>query len=55
MEEAQFEIGVDYAILQCRELIESGVPGMHFYVLNKSRACERICDALDLCSTAENG
>jgi len=48
-DEAQFEIGIDYAITQCRQLIESGVPGMHFYVLNKSQACQRILDALDLC------
>jgi len=50
-EEAQFEIGVDYAIQQCRELIDADVPGMHFYVLNKSQACERILDALGLCPT----
>ena len=48
-DEAQFEIGVTYAIEQCRELIDAGVPGMHFYVLNKSQACERILDALGLC------
>jgi methylenetetrahydrofolate reductase (NADPH) len=46
--EAQFEIGVDYAINQCRELIDQGVPGMHFYALNKSAACRRILDALEL-------
>lgn len=44
--EAQFEIGVEYAIGQCRELMRAGVPGMHFYVLNKSQACQRIFDAL---------
>lgn len=43
---AQFDIGVDYAIEQCRELLKAGVPGMHFYVLNKSQACQRIFDAL---------
>ncbi|QDT30739.1 5,10-methylenetetrahydrofolate reductase [Gimesia panareensis] len=42
----QFEIGVEYAINQCQELIDSGVPGMHFYVLNRSQACKRIFDAL---------
>lgn len=47
---AQFEIGVEYAIAQCRELIDAGVPGMHFYVLNKSQACERILDALAIAS-----
>ncbi len=46
--EAQFEIGVEFAIQQCRELIDAGVPGLHFYVLNKSRAAERILDALQL-------
>ncbi len=38
--QAQFEIGVEHAVAQCRELIESGVPGIHFYVLNRSKACE---------------
>jgi len=46
--DAQFAIGVEYAIEQCRELVMAGVPGMHFYALNKSSACERILDALDL-------
>ncbi|MFO1093382.1 MAG: methylenetetrahydrofolate reductase [NAD(P)H] [Planctomycetaceae bacterium] len=45
---AQFEIGVEYAIAQCRELLTAGVPGMHFYVLNKSQAGERILEALPL-------
>ena len=49
---AQFEIGVEYAIEQCRELQEEGVQGIHFYALNRSSACERILDALDLPSTA---
>lgn len=43
---AQFEIGVEHAVEQCRELISAGVPGIHFYVLNKSPACERILEAL---------
>jgi methylenetetrahydrofolate reductase (NADPH) len=46
--DAQFEIGVEFAIQQCRELIAAGVPGIHFYVLNKSKAAERILDALQL-------
>ena len=45
---AQFEIGVEYAIEQSRALLAAGVPGIHFYVLNKSQACERILDALSL-------
>lgn len=46
--EAQFEIGVEHAITQCRELIAQGVPGIHFYVLNRSQACERILQGLDM-------
>jgi methylenetetrahydrofolate reductase (NADPH) len=45
---AQFEIGVEYAIEQCRELCAEGAEGIHFYALNRSSACERILDALDL-------
>jgi len=45
---AQFEIGVEHAIQQCQALIDRGAPGIHFYVLNKSEACERILDSLSL-------
>ncbi|MCA8992008.1 MAG: methylenetetrahydrofolate reductase [NAD(P)H] [Planctomycetaceae bacterium] len=44
--EAQFEIGVEHAIAQCSELLSAGVPGIHFYALNKSEACDRILEAL---------
>ncbi|QDT45948.1 5,10-methylenetetrahydrofolate reductase [Gimesia alba] len=43
---AQFEIGVEFAIRQCQELIDDGVPGIHFYALNRSLACKRIFEAL---------
>ncbi|MBI2116649.1 MAG: methylenetetrahydrofolate reductase [candidate division NC10 bacterium] len=36
------------AIRQCRELLDAGVPGLHFYVLNKATAPARILEALDL-------
>lgn len=44
--EAQFEIGVEYAIAQCEELRDRGAPGIHFYALNKSQACLKILEAL---------
>ncbi len=44
--DAQFEIGVEHAIRQCEELRREGVPGLHFYALNKSDACQRILEAL---------
>jgi methylenetetrahydrofolate reductase (NADPH) len=46
--QAQYEIGVEHAIHQCRELIAQGVPGIHFYVLNKSKACEEILGGLSM-------
>ncbi len=46
--EAQFEIGVEFAIEQCRELLDRNVAGIHFYALNRSLACERILDALEI-------
>ncbi|TWT58520.1 5,10-methylenetetrahydrofolate reductase [Thalassoglobus neptunius] len=46
--EAQRAIGVDYAIKQCQQLVDEGVRGIHFYVLNKSEACERILDAVQI-------
>ncbi len=44
--EAQFEIGVEYAIRQCEELRDNAVPGIHFYALNKSQACQKILETL---------
>jgi methylenetetrahydrofolate reductase (NADPH) len=34
----QFQVGVEFATQQVQELIERGIPGVHFYVLNKSQA-----------------
>ncbi|MHC5065290.1 MAG: methylenetetrahydrofolate reductase [NAD(P)H] [Planctomycetota bacterium] len=40
--------GVNWAIEQCRELLERGVPGLHFYTLNKSSATLAVHAALGL-------
>ncbi|MCH2171628.1 methylenetetrahydrofolate reductase [NAD(P)H] [Myxococcota bacterium] len=36
------EVGVEWATLQCRELLENGVPGIHFYTMNKSPATRHV-------------
>jgi len=41
-EAAQFEAGVSYAARQVEELMAAGVPGVHFYVLNRSPATVRV-------------
>ncbi len=38
--------GIDFAMNQCRELIESGLPGLHFYTLNKSFAVSEIIESV---------
>lgn len=44
----QLRVGVEHAIRQCQALIDHGVPGLHFYVLNKSEAPVQILRALQL-------
>jgi methylenetetrahydrofolate reductase (NADPH) len=40
--EAVQQYGIQHATRQCRELIAHGVPGIHFYTLNKSMATRQI-------------
>ena len=40
------EIGVRHCIAQCAELLEAGVPGLHFYTFNRARAPMEILSAL---------
>lgn len=41
-DEATYRLGVDWATMQCRELLDRGVPGIHFYTLNRSPASREI-------------
>jgi methylenetetrahydrofolate reductase (NADPH) len=45
-EAEQFEVGVEFATRQVRELLDGDVPGVHFYVLNKSPAAVRVLQAV---------
>lgn len=44
----QTQVGIEFAADQTRELVESGVAGLHFYVLNKSQATSAVLSAVDL-------
>jgi methylenetetrahydrofolate reductase (NADPH) len=46
---AAVQLGIDYATRQCEELKRFGVPGFHFYSLNKSRSVSAVCENLGLC------
>ena len=46
--DSQFRIGVDFATQQVQDLMDQDVPGVHFYVLNKSQATSKILTALNL-------
>ena len=47
-DDAVRELGVEYASAQVRELWEAGVPGIHFYVLNRSYSVSKILANLGL-------
>ena len=42
------DMGVEYATAQVRDLWDAGVPGVHFYVLNRSYSVSRILDNLTI-------
>ncbi len=47
-DEAALEFGIEYATRQCEELLRAGVPGLHFYTLNKARSTVQVLKNLGL-------
>lgn len=48
------EIGIEYAVRQVEDLWANGVPGVHFYVLNRSYSISRILETLGLCAAGQS-
>jgi len=47
-DEAAMQFGIEYATRQCEELLRAGVPGLHFYTLNKAPATVQVLKNLGL-------
>jgi methylenetetrahydrofolate reductase (NADPH) len=51
-DEEVVRFGIEYATLQCEELLREGAPGLHFYTLNKARSTTAILHNLGLAAQA---
>ena len=48
-------VGVHWATEQCRDLLDQGVAGLHFYTLNQSDATRRIYQNLGVSDSVALG
>jgi len=48
------DLGVEWAVKQCRELLDYGVPGLHFYVMGNPAPAIRVIDQLDVVPTTSS-
>lgn len=44
--EAVLNLGIDFATEQCQDLLKKGVPGLHFYTMNRSKSTSEIINRL---------
>ena len=51
-EEAVQQVGIHYATEQCRDMLDHGVDGIHFYTLNKSHTTREIYASLGIRDSA---
>ena len=54
-DDAAAAYGIDFASRQCQELLRGGVPGLHFYTLNKARPTTQIVGNLGLVPEPQAG
>ena len=47
-DEAALKFGIEYATQQCEELLRAGVPGLHFYTLNKAHSTVQVLKNIGL-------
>lgn len=47
-DEAVWDTGIEAAAELCRELLDAGAPGLHFYTLNKSPATRQLAERLGI-------
>lgn len=45
-DEAIRRVGIEHALVQCRELLAEGAPGIHFYTLNQSPSTRAVLEEL---------
>ena len=43
---ALVDFGVDFAVDQCKDLLEAGVPGLHIYTMDRSSSSAAIVERL---------
>lgn len=45
--EDMYRAGIDYAVRQCRDLLQNGVDGIHIYTMNKPDVAKQIVRSID--------
>ena len=46
IKEAQFQVGVEWCVAQCKELMAKGVPSIHFYTSGRARSMDAVAKAI---------